>query len=229
VKNPGHPFTQSVATLLGVGLTLAGCSTGLQTTAGRASCAQLTPPKWVSASVDWRPHDPLREVRVALVSDRDTRDGWRAHGTHRLHTALAHWNNVSLPVKLVPAKTLRSAEITVYVIRSFPPETPNQRYRAGQTNLTYVDGEITSAQIFIAEATPLGERYSVADQLATLLHELGHAIGLPHVAHPDALMATRTRAGEVTAVDVTLARSVYSARGCPRVQLAANETFPQSH
>lgn len=173
---------------------------------------------------------PVREIRVALEADPDTRDGWRAYGGRRLRVALNHWNGVSLPVRLVPARTLREADIIVEVITAFPrgeDAHAGQRYRAGQTRLTWAaDGEITGAHVLIAEQTPFGEHYSVADQSATLLHELGHALGLPHVANPGALMATRTRVDGVTPVDVTLARSVYSPRGCPGVRLAANDDSP---
>lgn len=143
---------------------------------------------------------------------------------------MAHWNALSLPVQLVPAPSLRDADITVQVIQSFPvtqPSSPLDKYRAGLTKLTYRDGrEITNAVILIAETTPFGQRYTVSDQLATLMHEIGHALGLPHVANPDALMAARPRAEGVTAIDATLARTVYGPRGCPGVQLARGDEFP---
>jgi hypothetical protein len=189
----------------------------------------MTPPRWVArAALPQRP--ALREIRVTIDADPDTRDGWRSYGGRRLRVVLERWNSVDLPVRLVAARSPREADISVYVIPAFPREAGSEgseRYRAGLTRLTYQGNrEIVKATILVAETTPMGHRYSVTDQMATLMHEVGHALGLPHVANPTALMATRTRASGVTAVDVNLARSVYGPTGCPSVQLAAGDDIP---
>lgn len=218
---------RTLGALVGVAIGVSACAgAGIRAIgSGYPSCTQVMPPRWVA---EQRSAD--REVRVTIDADPDTRDGWRSDGGRRLRIALAHWNSLSLPVKLVPAMSPRDADITVQVIQSFPvtqPSSPLDKYRAGLTKLTYREGgEITRAVILIAETTPFGQRYTVSDQLATLMHELGHALGLPHVVNPDALMAARPRAESVTAIDATLARTVYGPTGCPGVQLAAGDDFP---
>jgi YD repeat-containing protein len=146
----------------------------------------------------------------------------------RLRRAIGYWNQVSLPVSLVLAQSPRSADVTVDIIRSFPPDNrlTGNEYRAGLTSLTYDEaGRITRARVFVAEATPFGTRYALIDQEGTLLHELGHALGLPHVANPFALMSSRPRVTSLTGFDVGLARSVYQGAGCPRAQLAAGRPY----
>ena len=141
-----------------------------------------------------------------------------------MRRAIERWNALSLPVALAVATARRDAEVTVSVIQRFPPDRHlnADEYRAGLTTLTYDStGQITRARVFIAGSTPYGTRYSVLDQEATLLHELGHALGLPHVSNPVALMYSRPSATSITPVDAVLAKSVYVENGCPRFQVAA--------
>src|SRR5688572_23154119 len=116
-----------------------------------------------------------RSIRVWLDVSEDASDGWTGGGLTRLRRAIEYWNQVSLPVSLVLAQSPRSAEVTVDIIRSFPPDNrlAGNEYRAGLTSLTYDDdGRITRAHVFVAEATPFGNRYALIDQEGTLLHEL---------------------------------------------------------
>jgi len=134
----------------------------------------------------------------------------------RLRFALDEWNSMRLPVRFVVASSAREAEIVVDIIEFIPaPEDSTFRDQAAVTRLTYQPtGEILSARVLIAVKPPRGiGRYSVLDQQANLVHELGHAIGLPHVTETGAVMATRRTSYGLTGADIALARAHYTR--CP--------------
>lgn len=163
------------------------------------------------------PRGATRRLDVRLQVLPEASASWRLDGRVRVEEALAPWNRAGLPVRLVRADRGDSPAIRVTVVRRLPldPEDGSLAYRAGVTHLRYdASGSIISAQVLLAEETPRGEPYSVRDQVATLMHELGHALGLPHSEHPYALMSARTVAMSLTPHDVALARAVYGGRSC---------------
>jgi predicted Zn-dependent protease len=125
---------------------------------------------------------------------------------------LEEWNSIRLPVRLVAAESARQADIVVDIIASVPaPDDSTGRDQAGVTHLTYLpSGEILKARVFIAVKPARGiGRYPVLDQQANLLHELGHALGLPHVTETSAVMAIRRTSHGLTGADIALAKAHY--------------------
>lgn len=156
-----------------------------------------------------------RILRVWFDTETQELDGWNSYGSRRLRLALDEWNSIRLPVRLVEAASARASDIVVDIVATLPVlDDSVARDQAGITNVSYEpSGNILKARVLIAVATPIGRRYPLAAQQANLLHELGHAIGLPHAAETGAVMATRRTAYQLTGADIALARNHYAR--CP--------------
>lgn len=164
-------------------------------------------------------HGAVRDVAVRLEVMSEASASWRLDGAARLEQALGSWNRTGIPVRLrrlAPGSRV-VAPVRVVIVRRLPldPSESVNAYRAGVTYLRYDDtGAIDEALVMVAEETPSGTPYATSDQVATLLHELGHALGLPHVAEPYAIMSARAVVEGLTPHDVALARTVYAGAPC---------------
>ncbi len=162
-----------------------------------------------------------RILKVALIAGDESRDGWRLDGPQRLRDAAAAWNELDVPLRLATTARVDSADIRVVILASLPVDSTSSsdlaRYRAGLTRLSVsTSSEIARAWVGIAQSSPRGTPYSVEDQVATLLHELGHAIGLPHSDAGLSMMAAMPVATSLTRMDARLARDTYARAACPR-------------
>jgi matrixin len=170
------------------------------------TCVDQETPRWPILTPG------IRSLLVWLDVAAQELDGWRSYGMRRLRFALDEWNSIRLPVRFAAAQSAREADIVVDIIEFIPaPDDSTGRDQAGLTNLTYLPtGEILKARVLIATRPPQGRgRYSVLDQQANLLHELGHAIGLPHITVTSAVMAIRRTSYSLTGADIILARAYY--------------------
>jgi hypothetical protein len=161
----------------------------------------------------------LRTLGVALAIPDGGRSGWRVYGDQRLRDATTGWNALALPLRLRVVPDLASADIRVTILDVLPADhdAPEglRRYRAGVTRLDQnADGQLRRAHIGVAERSPLGAPYSVDEQLATLVHELGHAMGLPHADERFALMSVQPMVTSLTPADARLATRVLRAPAC---------------
>jgi hypothetical protein len=185
-------------------LAIAGCARRAEPTGSIPLCA-VDSPRWARD-----PEGATRSLRVWIDATTQTLDGWGPYGWRRLRTAMEEWNSIRLPVRLVQAPSLRESEIVVQVIEAIPAHDGGDRDQAGLTSLTHEGTTISRARVFVATTAPFGVRYSVGDQVANLIHELGHAIGLQHAVRLSALMAARRAARELTGADIDLARTHFA-------------------
>ena len=158
-----------------------------------------------------------RTLGVWLGSDVAAHDRRRTTMRSQLRAALDEWNALGLPLRLAFSPSRAGSEIRVEVIDRFPldPTAPGSSVHGGLTHLQHTEtGAIGLAELFLAETTPRGIPFSGEDWRAILLHELGHALGLPHTARGYALMAASPIVSSVTPIDAALARALYQRQRC---------------
>lgn len=189
----------------------AACAARTPAEAGPDPCvATARAPRWAAVT-----GQPVRELNVWIDEKAQEPDGWSAYGWRRLREAMGRWNALNLPVRFVEARSARNADVIVNVIETVPATGEGREWdQAGVTNLTFAaGGTIIRAHVFIATRAPAGARLRLDAQQANLLHELGHALGLPHATSSTALMSARRRARALTGADMALARAFL---GCGR-------------
>lgn len=157
-----------------------------------------------------------RILRVWIDESSQPFEGWSTYGRQRLTQAINRWNAVGLPVRMALAESPREVEVVVNVVDTLPPQPETRATdQGGLTVVTYrPGGGIARAHVFVAVRARYGARYRLSEQQATLLHELGHALGLPHATGPRSLMSERRFGSTLTGTDIALARATYPDSPC---------------
>jgi predicted Zn-dependent protease len=116
-----------------------------------------------------------RPVVVAIVTDPEH--------TAVVRAAIAAWNEARIGITLSVVSDTAAAGVVVGSIEQFPGGAAPDG-RPGRTGLTAVHssetGEIVSARITLARLDAASRPLTAAQIQAVALHELGHALGLPH-------------------------------------------------
>lgn len=143
-------------------------------------------------------------LRVALIESPEM-PGGSGELPGLVRRALFAWQEVFPELRFEVVGEPDLADIVVRWLERFELE------RTGQTDLQYLpDGEIRKADIQLALQTHAGQPLRVEGMLAVAIHEVGHALGLPHSGNPRDVMYPDTRTATISTRDRATLVLLYS-------------------
>lgn len=130
--------------------------------------------------------------------------GWRPEDQEIARGAFRSWEEAGLPAHFVEVLDTAGAQVIVRWVPNFAID------RTGQTDLSWDgSGHIHHAVIQLALTDSGGRAVSVDGLRAVALHEVGHAIGLPHSEDAADLMFPTTRRPVMTPRDIATMQLLY--------------------
>jgi len=150
-------------------------------------------------------HWPVTDTPIWLAMIPGGSPDFTAEMPGEVSSAIDAWSPLALGLRLL--ETRDTAQATLIV-----EWTPSLSERSGVTNVTWDRaGRILRARVTLATRDPVsGEILSEHARRAIALHEMGHALGLPHSADEDDAMHPVTSVERPTDRDLTSIRLLYA-------------------